>query len=95
MPDSAASACDSVLLSLSPSLTSLTACHRRSWALSTSCASAIYFAIMTVLAIWARWTVGNLAFAVEQEGSKTDAWSSPKLVGISASYLSLMREKLG
>ncbi|BGO89020.1 hypothetical protein NBRC10512v2_000967 [Rhodotorula toruloides] len=54
----------------------------RHWALSTSCASAIYFAIMTVLAIWARWTVGNLAFAVEQEGSKTDAWSSPKLVGI-------------
>ncbi|BGP29513.1 hypothetical protein JCM10296v2_001252 [Rhodotorula toruloides] len=54
----------------------------RHWALSTSCASAIYFAVMTVLAIWARWTVGNLAFAVEQEGSETDSWSSPKLVGI-------------
>ncbi|BGO97218.1 hypothetical protein RTBOTA2_002010 [Rhodotorula toruloides] len=54
----------------------------RHWALSTSCASAIYFAVMTVLAIWARWTVGSLAFAVEQEGSEVDAWSSPKLVGI-------------
>ncbi|BGP22309.1 hypothetical protein JCM10295v2_001188 [Rhodotorula toruloides] len=54
----------------------------RHWALSTSCVSAIYFAVVTVLAIWARWTVGNLAFAVEQEGGKAEDWSSPKLVGI-------------